>query len=90
MLLSLVKMSHPNSFCCFCKESVPGAQPVIQSKDLEVTEQEKNSKNLIGVSFTALLVFILKRLVANVSMDSSQAGTTNGRDTERLKATAKC
>lgn len=42
MLLSLVKMSHPDCFCCF-------------SKTLKGKSKKKNSTAIIGVSLTVIL-----------------------------------
>lgn len=84
MLLSLVKMTHFSSFCCVSPECIPVTQPESQRSWNYSTG--KNNEHLIGSSFIALLIFILKRVVASVSTDSSQAGTVNSTDRERLQS----
>ena len=56
MLLSLVKMSHPDCFCCFSKECTPGTQ----GRDLKGKEQEKNSTAIIGMSLTVIILHLQK------------------------------
>lgn len=81
MFLSLVKMTHLSSFCCVSPECIRVTQPESQRSWNYSTG--KNNENLIGSS---LLIFILNRVVASVSMDSSQAGTVNSTDIERLQS----
>lgn len=79
-----VKMTHLSSFCCVSPECIPVTQPESQRPWNYSTGN--NNENLIGSSFIALLIFILKRVVASVSTDSWQAGTVNSTDRERLQS----
>lgn len=76
MLLSLVKMSHPDCFCCFSKECTPGTRVEI----LKGKSKKKKIAQPLLVCHLPLLFFIFKSVVAKVSIESSPSGTTSGTD----------